>query len=65
METIWNIIIETVLLILFHYPGAAIRWVFLLGRKPFRQLLKDDGYLNGSIGIVVVSFAVWLTTKAL
>ncbi len=47
-------IAEIIILALFIYPGAMIRWVFTGCRRPLKDLLNDDGYMNGSIGLVVI-----------
>lgn len=58
METILEIIIETILLLLFIYPGAFIRWLLTACRRPFKEIANEDGYLNGTIGITAVGIIV-------
>lgn len=65
METIWEIIVEVIILIIFRYPGALIRWVFTGCRRPFKEVLQDDGYINGMLGLVVVASLIVLLVKYL
>jgi hypothetical protein len=58
MNAILEIILESVILILFRYPGAFIRWTFTLYRKPFKDILNDNEYLNGWLGLVAVSLII-------
>lgn len=45
---------EALILIFFDYilkiPGAAIRWFYHLGRKPFKAILKEEPGLNTAAG---------------
>ena len=63
METIWQIISESIILILFRYPGAFIRWTFTGFRRPFKDVLNDDTYINGMLGVIAVSGIVVLILK--
>ncbi|OMP79097.1 hypothetical protein [[Flexibacter] sp. ATCC 35208] len=65
MDTILEIIFEVVLLVIFQVPGAFIRWVVFGCRRPFKEVLKDDGYINGTVGLVVVVGLVILITRYL
>ncbi len=60
METIWNIIIESIVLFLFEYPGAMIRWVLLRGKKPFRNILYDDSFPNWLLTVIAIALTVFL-----
>lgn len=54
-----EIILELILLWLFIYPGAAIRWAVSRSwgsKKTFKEFLKDDQYLNGWVGLMTVLF---------
>ncbi|OJV53142.1 MAG: hypothetical protein BGO31_05155 [Bacteroidetes bacterium 43-16] len=48
-------IVEAIIWIFFEYllqmPGAAIRWLYHLGRKPFKTILKDEPGYNTAVGI--------------
>ena len=63
MQSIFEIILETILLIIFSYPGAIIRWIVTGFRKPFKEYLNDDAYLNGTIGLLVLSFSIVILKK--
>ena len=50
-----EIITEVLLIYLFVYPGASVRWlIFRLWRsnKTFKDFIKDDYYMNGMIGLI-------------
>lgn len=47
-------ITEIIILTLFIYPGAVIRWVLTGFRRPLKDFLNDDGYFNGTVGLVVM-----------
>ena len=47
METIIFTLFESI----FIFPGAFLRWGFQYQfKRPFKDIIKDDGYLNSSIG---------------
>jgi len=46
--------IEILLLYLFRYPGAFVRWVFTGFTKSFRDIIEKDAWLNGFIGAIVI-----------
>jgi hypothetical protein len=54
MGTILEIICEMILMIVFTFPGAFIRWCFTGFRKPFKDLLLDNSEFNGPVGFVAV-----------
>jgi hypothetical protein len=58
-----EVIIEIVLLILFIYPGAFIRWILTGCRRPFKKVVKDDGYMNGVVGLVSTALIVLAIKK--
>nr|WP_295872245.1 cytochrome c [uncultured Chitinophaga sp.] len=47
-------ITEIIILALFVYPGAVIRWVLTGFRRPLKDFLNDDSYFNGTVGLVVI-----------
>ena len=48
-------LIEIVALYIFQIPGAGVRWLFSLGKRPYKDILKEgNGYLNGVIGGIVL-----------
>lgn len=45
-------IIEAIVMFLFKFPGAFIRWCFAGFRKPYKDVLFDDSEFNGFVGLV-------------
>ena len=61
MDTILEILAEVLILMIFRYPGAFLRWVFTGCRRPFKEVLAEDAYTNGTIGLVVIaSIIAWI-----
>ena len=58
METLIEIVIEIVLVIIFIYPGAFIRWAFTGFRKPFKEIIEGDGSFSGYIGMATIGFFI-------
>jgi hypothetical protein len=59
-------LIEIIALYIFQIPGAAVRWLFCLGRRPYKDILKNgNGYLNGVIGGVVICGLITLVKNNL
>ena len=51
-------IFEMIIILIFSYPGASFRWFisrFWKSKKTFKEFLKDDSYMNGIIGLLVLS----------
>ena len=50
-----ELLAEALILIFFDYllkiPRAAIRWLYHLGRKPFKAILKDEPGCNTAVGL--------------
>ncbi|RCU56396.1 hypothetical protein DU428_13115 [Oceanihabitans sediminis] len=47
-----EIIFEAVIILIFRYPGAGIRWLLSRiwnSKKEFKDFLKDEPYVNGII----------------
>jgi len=57
MEFIGAIVFELILSIVLNYPGAAIRWIFLRGKKPF-AVLKNDFELNYYTAMWVIALTL-------
>jgi hypothetical protein len=55
-----EIIVEIILLLLCVYPGAFVRWLITGRKRPFSKFVKDDGYLNGAVGLISISLMVVL-----
>ncbi len=61
MDIILEILAEVLILTIFQFPGAFIRWVVTGCRRPFKEVLADDSYINGMIGLVVIaSLIAWI-----
>lgn len=43
--------------LIFCWPGAGIRWIFLRKKKNFKQL-SEDIFLNSAIGAGVIALIV-------
>lgn len=55
-----EIILETIVVLIFRYPGALIRWVFLRKKRTFKSILDDDPYINAMLSLVVLALIVVL-----
>tara|TARA_R110002124_G_scaffold50307_4_gene146529 strand:- start:2012 stop:2203 length:192 start_codon:yes stop_codon:yes gene_type:complete len=53
-----EIILETIVVLVFRYPGALIRWVFLRNKRTFKSILDDDPYINAMLSLVVLALIV-------
>ncbi len=53
-----EIILETILILIFRYPGAFIRWLFLRKKRTFKSVLNEDPYINATLSISVIVFAI-------
>lgn len=49
-----EIILETIIVLIFQYPGAFLRWIFLSKKRTFKSLLKDDPYINATFSLLVI-----------
>lgn len=49
-------IFELIILYVFRYPGAL--FLRLFSKKTFKDYLNTDGYLIGSVGLVIVVVSV-------
>lgn len=49
-----EIILETIIVLIFQYPGAFLRWIFLSKKSTFKSLLKEDPYINATISLLVI-----------
>lgn len=55
METLLELIIEIIMLVLFRYPGAFVRWIYKKGKVPYKVVLNEgDFYTDGIIGIIII-----------
>lgn len=58
MEFILEILAEIFLVLLFQYPGAFIRSMFTGFKKPVKEIIKQDPFLNGTIGMVAIGLLI-------
>jgi hypothetical protein len=57
-----EVIFETIIILIFRYPGAGIRWLVSRiwnSNKNFKDFLKDDSYLNGIIGLLFLALVIF------
>jgi len=59
MEELLTGFLGEIIIGLFNYPGAALRWVIFRGKKPYKSLLEDKG-LNGIV-FLLIGIVIWLT----
>ena len=62
-DAILEIVGEFILMVLFNYPGAGVRWLIsrLWGsKKTFKDFAKGDWYLNGTVGILTMTLIIVL-----
>jgi hypothetical protein len=45
---------EILIMSLFSYPGAFIRWALHRGKIPYNTLIKEDAWYNASYVILLV-----------
>jgi len=53
-----EIILETIIILIFRYPGAGTRWLFSRiwkSKKNFKDFLNDEPYVNGIVGLLVLT----------
>ena len=65
MELIIDIIIEFIIVFIFRYPGAGIRWLISRiwnSKKKFSDFLNDAIYLNAIVALLTLT-AIILTIK--
>lgn len=55
-----EVIFETIIVWLFQYPGAFLRWIFLKNKKTFKSLLEEDPYINATFSILMIAGIVLL-----
>lgn len=62
----FEIIFEFLLIWLLIYPGAGVRWLISRlwkSKKPFKDFVNEDGYMNGSIGLMTLGLIIALITN--
>lgn len=55
-----EIIFETIIILIFRYPGALLRWLFLGGKRSFKSILEDDAYINAIFSLIFIAIIVVL-----
>ena len=58
-----EVILETILILLFRYPGAFIRWIFLHRSRTLKSLVEDEPYINATISFLMIACSVLLIGK--
>lgn len=61
-----EIIFEAVIILIFRYPGAGIRWLLSRiwnSKKEFKDFLKDEPYVNGIIWLLVLALIILSITQ--
>ncbi|MCM4161778.1 hypothetical protein DHB64_17990 [Antarcticibacterium sp. W02-3] len=56
-----EVVLEVLIIILFRYPGAGLRWAvsrLWKSDKTFKDFLIDDAYINGTIGLLFLAAIV-------
>ena len=56
-----EIIFETIIILLFRYPGAGIRWLvskIWKSNKSFKEFLEGDSYINGIVGLLFLALII-------
>ena len=53
-----EIIFEVIIIVIFRYPGAAIRWLFLRKKRTFKSILKEDAYSNAAVSFLVIGVVI-------
>ena len=56
-----EVVLEVLIIILFRYPGAGLRWVvsrLWKSDKTFKDFLNEDAYINGTIGLLFLAAIV-------
>ncbi len=53
-----EIIFEALVMLLFVIPGAIVRWILFGCKKPLKEYIYADVYMNGGIGIITVALIV-------
>ncbi len=59
-ELILRAVIEVVLFYILSIPGAFVRWICVYKRKTFNQVLENDTFKNGAIGMLVLILTIIL-----
>lgn len=55
-----QILIDILVMMLFGYLGAAVRWMFMVFKKPYKEVLNDgkhhsDGWIGVFVFILLIS----------
>jgi len=56
-----EVIFETLIILIFRYPGAGLRWAvsrLWKSKKTFKDFLEEDSYINGIIGLLVIGLTI-------
>ena len=56
-----EVVLEVLIIILFRYPGAGLRWAvsrLWKSDKTFKDFLNEEAYINGTIGLLFLAAIV-------
>jgi hypothetical protein len=55
-EFFFEVFIEVIFYKSFRFIGACVKWLFFLGKKSFKTILKESW--NGRLGLLTIIFIV-------
>lgn len=58
IDSIIMSILEELFVYLLKFPGAFFRWLFAGFKRPFKEILNGDDFLNVLIGLVTQALIV-------
>jgi uncharacterized protein involved in cysteine biosynthesis len=58
VEFIIELLVDILLMFIFSYPGAFIRWAFTGFKKPFDEVLNDNRSWNGFLGLLILGLLI-------
>ena len=53
-EILISFIAGAIIIYLFRYPGAMIRWLLSNKNKSFNEILSEDIFINSFVGLMVL-----------
>lgn len=58
IESIISMIFEVIIYLVFVIPGALVRYCFLFKSMSLIEVIKDDVFKNGFVGMLVISVII-------
>lgn len=59
LDFIFGVVFEFIFETIMIYPGAFIRWIFLGGKKSYKELIiTEDSEINVSISMFTIGFII-------